>query len=58
MFDEAENMRASDVMSVDIIAATEDISAREVATRIVLDAINGMTILNSIKTNKEDGYNN
>jgi hypothetical protein len=45
-------------MSVDIIAATEDISAREVATRIVLDAINGMTILNSIKTNKEDGYNN
>ncbi len=48
--DEAKNMKASDVMSVDIIAATENISAIEVATRIVLGAINGMPVIS-----KDDG---
>ncbi|WP_187147602.1 CBS domain-containing protein [Candidatus Nitrososphaera gargensis] len=43
-------MKASDVMSVDIIAATENISAIEVATRIVLGAINGMPVIS-----KDDG---
>ncbi|HKH85171.1 MAG TPA: CBS domain-containing protein [Nitrososphaera sp.] len=37
-------------MSVDIIAATENVSAIEVATRIVLGAINGMPIIS-----KDDG---
>ncbi|HEX2169427.1 MAG TPA: CBS domain-containing protein [Nitrososphaera sp.] len=32
-------------MSVDIIAATENVSAIEVATRIVLSAINGMPVI-------------
>lgn len=50
MMDEAKNMKASDVMSVDIIAATENISAIEVATRIVLGAINGMPVIS-----KDDG---
>jgi hypothetical protein len=31
-------MKASDLMSVDVIAATENVSAIEVATRIVLGA--------------------
>ena len=43
-------MKASDLMSVDIIAATENVSAIEVATRIVLGAINGMPIIS-----KDDG---
>jgi CBS domain-containing protein len=43
-------MKASDLMSVDIIAATENVSAIEVATRIVLGAINGMPIIS-----KNDG---
>jgi CBS domain-containing protein len=38
-------MKALDLMSVDIIAATENVSAIEVATRIVLGAINGMPII-------------
>jgi CBS domain-containing protein len=38
-------MKASDLMSVDLIAATENVSAIEVATRIVLGAINGMPII-------------
>ena len=44
------HMKAVDVMSVDIIAGTENASAIEVATRIVLGAINGMPIIN-----KDDG---
>src|SRR5919206_1145887 len=43
-------MKASDLMSVDIIAATENVSAIEVATRIVLGAINGMPVIS-----KDDG---
>ena len=43
-------MKASDVMSVDIIAATENVTAMEVATRIVLGAINGMPVIS-----KDDG---
>jgi CBS domain-containing protein len=43
-------MKALDLMSVDIIAATENVSAIEVATRIVLGAINGMPIIS-----KNDG---
>ncbi|MFL6493926.1 MAG: CBS domain-containing protein [Nitrososphaera sp.] len=43
-------MRASDLMSVDIIAATENVTAIEVATRIVLGAINGMPVIG-----KDDG---
>ncbi len=43
-------MKASDVMSVDIIAATENVTAMEVATRIVLGAINGMPVIG-----KDDG---
>ncbi len=43
-------MKALDLMSVDIIAATENVSAIEVATRIVLSAINGMPIIS-----KDDG---
>jgi CBS domain-containing protein len=39
------HMKASDLMSVDIIAATENVSAIEVATRIVLGAINGMPVI-------------
>ena len=38
-------MKAVDLMSVDIIAATENVSAIEVATRIVLSAINGMPVI-------------
>ena len=38
-------MKASDLMSVDIIAATENVTAIELATRIVLGAINGMPII-------------
>jgi CBS domain-containing protein len=45
-----EHMKASDLMSVDIIAATENVSAIEVATRIVLGAINGMPVIS-----KDDG---
>jgi len=37
-------------MSVDIIAATENVTAIEVATRIVLGAINGMPVIG-----KDDG---
>ena len=37
-------------MSVDIIAATENVTAMEVATRIVLGAINGMPVIG-----KDDG---
>jgi CBS domain-containing protein len=44
------NLKAVDLMSVDIIAATENVSAIEVATRIVLGAINGMPIIS-----KDDG---
>jgi CBS domain-containing protein len=44
------HMKALDLMSVDIIAATENVSAIEVATRIVLGAINGMPIIS-----KNDG---
>jgi CBS domain-containing protein len=44
------HMKASDLMSVDIIAATENVSAIEVATRIVLGAINGMPVIS-----KDDG---
>jgi CBS domain-containing protein len=40
-----EVMKALDLMSVDIIAATEIVSAIEVATRIVLSAINGMPVI-------------
>jgi arabinose-5-phosphate isomerase len=43
-------MKASDLMSVDIIAATENVSAIEVATRIVLGAINGIPVIS-----KDDG---
>ena len=43
-------MKASDIMSVDLIAATENVSAIEVATRIVLSAINGMPVIS-----KDDG---
>jgi CBS domain-containing protein len=43
-------MKASDLMSVDIIAATENVSAIEVATRMVLGAINGMPVIS-----KDDG---
>ena len=43
-------MKALDFMSVDIIAATEIVSAIEVATRIVLSAINGMPVIS-----KDDG---
>lgn len=43
-------MKASDLMSVDIIAASENVSAIEVATRMVLGAINGMPVIS-----KEDG---
>jgi CBS domain-containing protein len=43
-------LKALDLMSVDIIAATENVSAIEVATRIVLGAINGMPIIS-----KDDG---
>ncbi|MFL6371977.1 MAG: CBS domain-containing protein [Nitrososphaera sp.] len=43
-------MKASDLMSVDIIAATENVTAIEVATRIVLGAINGMPVIG-----KDDG---
>jgi CBS domain-containing protein len=50
VLDEAKNMKASDIMSVDIIAGTENVSAIEVATRIVLGAINGMPIIS-----KDDG---
>lgn len=38
-------MKALDLMSVDIIAATENVSAIEIATRIVLSAINGMPVI-------------
>ena len=38
-------MKALDIMSVDIIAATENVSAIEVATRIALSAINGMPVI-------------
>jgi CBS domain-containing protein len=41
-------MKALDLMSVDIIAATENVSAIEVATRIVLGAINGMPIISIV----------
>jgi predicted transcriptional regulator len=41
---------AHDVMSVDVIAATENASAIEVATRIILGTINGMPIIS-----KDDG---
>src|SRR5690349_1197448 len=37
-------------MSVDVIAATENVNAMEVATRIVLGAINGMPVIS-----KDDG---
>ncbi|MDQ4100983.1 MAG: CBS domain-containing protein, partial [Thermoproteota archaeon] len=47
---EEENMIALDLMSVDLIAATENVSAIEVATRIVLSAINGMPVIS-----KDDG---
>ncbi len=43
-------MKALDLMSVDLIAATENVSAIEVATRIVLSAINGMPVIS-----KDDG---
>jgi CBS domain-containing protein len=43
-------MKAVDLMSVDIIAATENVSAIEVATRIVLSTINGMPVIS-----KDDG---
>src|SRR5919107_2721996 len=45
-----EYMKALDLMSVDIVAATENVSAIEVATRIVLGSINGMPIIS-----KDDG---
>ncbi len=45
-----KNMKALDLMSVDIVAATENVSAIEVATRIVLSAINGMPVIS-----KDDG---
>jgi CBS domain-containing protein len=45
-----KELKASDIMSVDIIAATENVTVIEVATRIVLGAINGMPIIS-----KEDG---
>ena len=38
-------MKAVDLMSVDIIAATDNVSAIEVATRIVLSTINGMPVI-------------
>ncbi|HWS19117.1 MAG TPA: CBS domain-containing protein [Nitrososphaera sp.] len=44
------HMKASDLMSVDIIAATENVSAIELATRIVLGTINGMPVIG-----KDDG---
>ncbi len=44
------HMKASDLMSVDIIAATENVTPIEVATRIVLGGINGMPIIS-----KDDG---
>ncbi len=47
---EEGKMKALDIMSVDIIAATENVSAIEVATRIVLSAINGMPVIS-----KDDG---
>jgi hypothetical protein len=34
-------MKASDLMSADLMAVTENVSIIEVATRIVLGAING-----------------
>ncbi len=43
-------MKALDLMSVDIIAAIENVSVIEVATRIVLSAVNGMPIIS-----KDDG---
>jgi CBS domain-containing protein len=45
-----EYMKALDLMSVDIVAAAENVSAIEVATRIVLGSINGMPIIS-----KDDG---
>lgn len=48
--EEEGNMKALDIMSVDIIAATENVSVIEVATRIVLSAINGMPVIS-----KDDG---
>jgi CBS domain-containing protein len=47
---EEGDMKALDLMSVDIIAATENVSAIEVATRIVLSAINGIPVIS-----KDDG---
>jgi hypothetical protein len=41
---EKENMKALDIMSVDLIAATRNVRAIEVATRIVLSAINGILL--------------
>lgn len=38
-------MKAQDVMSVDIVAATENATAIEVATRMVLGIFNGMPVL-------------
>lgn len=38
-------MKASDVMSVDIIAAKDSVTAIEIATRIVLGAFNGIPII-------------
>ena len=38
-------MKASDVMSVDIVAAKDSVTAIEIATRIVLGAFNGVPII-------------
>ena len=39
-------MKAYDVMSVEIVAAKDNVSAIEVATRLVLVAFNGLPIIN------------
>ena len=38
-------MKASDVMSVDVVAAKDSVTAIEIATRIVLGAFNGVPII-------------
>jgi CBS domain-containing protein len=39
-------MKAYDVMSVEIVAAKDNVSSIEVATRLVLGAFNGLPIIN------------
>jgi predicted transcriptional regulator len=43
-------MKASDVMSVQVVAAKDNVTVIEVATRLVLGAFNGLPIIDNNDT--------